>query len=111
MPVTIAQAARSKDTAGIRQRRLVDITGPGSYTPGGEALPANQVALGQIEYLTPVVCRNATTGMVMAMYDYVNQKLQYFWFDATAATAHALVEVAGTTNLSAYVGRTEVIGK
>lgn len=77
MPFTIAQAARSKDTAGIRQRRLLDFTGPASYTTGGETLAANSVGLGTIEHCPDFTISDGTS-VYLARYNRTTGKLQVY---------------------------------
>lgn len=103
---TITQTrSRCKDSAGIRSRRVLEITGPSSYVAGGDPVSASAVFLGKIEYFPPIAAVNAGgTTLRIAFYDYTNEKL--VWFEPTTG-----VEVAAATDLSGYKQVIEVIGK
>lgn len=51
MAYTFTFPGRAKDTAGIRQRRLVTVAGPSSYATGGIAVTPNMFGLGHIEHI------------------------------------------------------------
>jgi hypothetical protein len=63
------------------RKNVVKITGPTSYVTGGEAITAGQFRGGAIEYwpptLMPAISGAATA--VMAQYNYLTGKLQYFY--------------------------------
>lgn len=95
--------ARDIDAAGIRGRRVVKLTGDTLYPTGGYAIAAGDLKLGVIEYFPPVVLSNGSAVRI-GVYDYSTGKLQLFVPNTGA-------EVANNTDLSAFNGRTEVIGK
>lgn len=101
--------ARGMNALGYWIGIIFKITGPSSYTTGGEALVAGDLKLGVIEYVADVVLRNATTSVVIGKFDYTNNKMQFFWGGASASVS--MEEVASTTDLSAYVGRSVAYGK
>lgn len=94
------------------RKTVVKITGPSTYTTGGDAITPGQFRLGAIEYFPDTTCI-ATTGAataVIAVYNYTTAKLQFFWQTGAAAAA-ALPEVDNGTVLSDYTGRALVHGK
>lgn len=94
------------------RKLVVRVVGPNSYTTGGEAITAGQFRLGVIEFIDGGMMINvAGTLAVFAAWNDVSNKLQYFWYDATAATAHAFAEVTNATDLSGFSGRILVYGK
>lgn len=101
--------ARGLNALGYWIGVIFKITGPSSYTTGGEALVASDLKLGVIEYVADVHLRNATTSAVIGRFDYTNNKMQFFWDSASATVP--LEEVASTTDLSAYTGRAVAFGK
>jgi hypothetical protein len=102
---TITQAyARSHDNAGIRARRVIDVQGPASYTTGGDPLEPGEVFLGEIEYFPSVIALESGAAPRLVVYDHINHKL--LWFVPNTAA-----EVSGSTDLSGYSFRVEVIGK
>lgn len=103
MPTLDRTVARDKDTAGNRNRRIVQYNGPASYATGGDPFVAADVALGVIEFMPPVLITDGTTFRV-GIYNYTTQKLQFF-------VPNTNVEVAAAVNLSTFSARIEVIGK
>lgn len=107
MAVTIAIVKRLN--AGNRRQVLADVTGPASYTTGGETLTVaqqNQLfpELGQaatVSFATPTTffqSERNSTGQQLVL-DRTNNKMMFF-----AAGA----EVASTTNLSAVTVRCKI---
>lgn len=92
--------ARDRDVAGKRARRVVQITGPASYTAGGESLTASDLALREVEIFPPVVLWDGSDWRI-GHYDYDNAKLVIF--------DNGFTEASG--DLSSFVGRVEVAGK
>lgn len=76
-------------------------TGPASYVTGGDSFTPGEVKLGQLHFLAIEHPTNGTL-VLLARYDYTNQKVQ--WFDVAGT------EVANATNLSAYSARFEAVG-
>ncbi len=101
----ITQPVRCRDSAGIRTRRVVAITGPASYATGGFACTASELFLGLVEFFPSVVGLDAN-GVTprLFVYDYVNEKIKAFVPNTGA-------EVGGGTDLSGYTFRVEAIGK
>jgi hypothetical protein len=77
MAFGIAAAARKNDTAGIRQRRLLTLTGPALYATGGEAVTPQSLGLGVIEYIPDFWISDGTTAL-LAKFNYTTQKLMVF---------------------------------
>lgn len=101
MPLDLTTIADRHDHSGSKIRKFVRLTGPASYTTGGEALAPLVFGLGKILLLLAEVASNGTD-LRLVQYDYTNQKLK--WFDLAGA------EIANAANLSAYAARAEVIG-
>lgn len=91
--------------AGNSRRRIIDVTGPASYTTGGEALTqANlNVLVGQpgskIGDIQGFQAENSVLGHIVVL-DRANSKVMYW--DGTT-------QIANATNLSAVVARVEII--
>ena len=101
MPLDLTTIADRHDHTGSKTRKLVRITGPASYTTGGETLAPSAFGLSRIVLLLPDHATNGTDLRVV-QYDYVNGRVK--WFDFAGA------EIAATTDLSAYSARVEAIG-
>ena len=104
-----ATARWGKDNRGMSMRSQFSYAGPGAgaggYVTGGEALTAQQIKLGTIEYCPPVLAiatAGAATAIIYA-YNIATGKIQAFWQTGAAAAA-ALPEVDAGTDLSGYVG-------
>ncbi len=102
---TIAQTVRTRDAAGIRARRVLDITGPSSYATGGDPITAGILILGTIEHFPDCIAINAALDTVRLVH-----------FNPTTSTLSWIVpntgnEVADATDLSGYTFRVEVVGK
>jgi len=101
-----------KFVVGSRLGVVADITFDSSYTTGGEDLtPQNLGFRNSLSFFSGGVARNATTGAVEVRHNRTANKIQAFWGDNANAAAAALIEVASTTDLSAYVVRVFAIGK
>ncbi len=92
-----------EDTAGVRDRRIFQYTGPASYVAGGDSLVPAEVKLSQIDFISfenPVdgtpACRHVT-------YDHANGNV--IWFDNAGA------EIAAGVDLSTFSARAEFLGK
>jgi hypothetical protein len=96
MAFTIAGAskARKNDTAGVRQRRLLTLTGPASYATGGEAITPNSVGLGVIEHIPDFTLTDGTT-YYLATLDRANLKLKVLGATGSAGTVTGNVIVGG----------------
>lgn len=94
---------RDLDVAGIRLRRVVQLTGDTSYPTGGYSLTPGDVKLGVIEHFPTVAITDGTT-IRIGVYNYTTQKLQFF-------VPNTNVEVANAVDLSTFSARVEVIGK
>ena len=99
---TLATPVRTEDSAGIRDRRIYQYTGPASYVTGGDSLVPADVKLSVIELVSfenPVsstpACRHVT-------YDHANENV--IWFDQANA------EIANGVDLSSFSARAEFIG-
>lgn len=102
MPTLNYDAVRTRDLAGIRERRVFPYTGPASYATGGESISASDVLLGTIELLPDFHITDGTTVRTM-VYNYTTGKLVAF-------VPNTNVQVANGVNLSTFTGRFEVIG-
>lgn len=98
MPLDLTTIPDRHDRSGGKARKLVRVTGPASYSAGGEAL---DFGLSRVEV---VLANHATNGTVLRLvaWDYTNGKLK--WFDLAGD------EITGATDLSTYSARLEVIG-
>lgn len=104
MAIAISRSvARDLDTAGIRLRRVVGLTGDAAYPTGGYSIIPGDLKLGVIEFF-PVVVITDGTSVRTGVYNYTTQKLQFF-------VPNTNVEVANATDLSTFSARAEVIGK
>lgn len=103
---TITQPFRTFDNAGIRSRRVFAIRGPVVYTAGGFTYTPQQAGLGRIEFFPNVVAVDGAGA---------NPFFLVFNYNATTPRVQVFVgttglEVAGGTDLSAYVWIAEIIG-
>ncbi|MFH1107737.1 MAG: hypothetical protein V1790_00860 [Planctomycetota bacterium] len=102
--------ARARAVFGNRRQSIGKITGPASYTTGGETFAAGDVALGEIEYFAPTFIQTATA-MVMCVYDYTNARLQAFWTKTlTPAGSVAITMTDGSTVVSYAPGGGDLKG-
>ena len=103
MAVSISRThVRNPDGTHTRVRVLARVTGPSSYTAGGEAVAAKDFGLGKLEALIPSsgLAVNATTGTIGWAYNPVTGKIVY--------TDWAGSEQSG--DLSAYKFDVEAVG-
>ncbi len=103
---TITEIVRTRDAAGIRARRVLQVTGPASYTnPGGDPVAANALLLGVNEFVPPQIALDASDANPrLVVYDHTDEVFR--WFVPNTGS-----EVANATDLSGYVFRIEVMGK
>ncbi|HEU4975284.1 MAG TPA: hypothetical protein VFT50_09360 [Baekduia sp.] len=108
-----------KHVLGDLQLIEVDVTPDNSYAIGGEAFTKAELGLDgtghSIVVVFDAVARKVNAGAtadnaVFARYDSANGLLQFFWDDEGGANS-ALVEVDGTTDLSAFSARVKVLVK
>ncbi len=95
---------RSRDTAGIRNRRVGNYTGPAIYATGGDSFAAADVALGDIEMISFAGVARSGTDYRLLYWDAVNDKI--IW-----VVPNTGAEVANATDLSGFSCRFEAIGK
>lgn len=93
---------RTRDLAGIRERRVFGYTGPASYATGGDACSANDMLLGTVEDVDDFIITDGTTYRQVT-YNFTTAKFQIF-------VPNTNVEVAAAVNLSTFTGRFEAIG-
>lgn len=102
MAVTIAVVKRSVE--GNRQTVYADVTGPASYTTGGEDLSQSDLNKllarpgGKIGEVTFFAAEDSTGGHALVL-DRANSKVLYF---------NGTTQIAATTNLSAVTARVAV---
>lgn len=80
---------------------VVKVTGPTTYTTGGDPITAGQFRGGSIEYIAPFGITDGTT-MFIGQYNYTTGKLMFFKQDGSNG---GLVEVGNGVNLSTFIGR------
>jgi hypothetical protein len=97
-----ASAVPLHDKSADRSRRTLKFNGPASYVTGGDPVSGAEVGLGQIHVWPSAVVSNGTASL-LTWHNKTTGKLMYF--DMAGA------EVANGTNLSAYTGYVEIIGK
>jgi hypothetical protein len=90
------------DKSGAKERRVVAYTGPTSYATGGDTLNPESVSLKVIEALVGLSISNGTN-IYSGYYNQTTKKI--LWYSATAT------EITNATDLSAFTGRFEAIGK
>lgn len=91
-----------EDRSGANERRIVPYTGPASYATGGDSLTPQSIKLSKIGALVGLIISNGTA-ILWGYYNQTSQKI--LWYSATGT------EVTNATDLSAYSGRFEAIGK
>jgi hypothetical protein len=103
MAVTITN--KGKVVRGNERVRYVDITGPASYTTGGEALSASDLKAltdtdrGVIGDILQFDAESSTGGHTLVL-DRTNSKIMYF---------NGTTQIANATNLSAVTVRAAVV--
>lgn len=92
-----------RDLTAEAKVRSGKITGPASYTTGGEAVSLeDDLGLSEVWYWAPMILTNGTV-VILGIYDVVNSKLKYF--DMAGA------QIANATDLSLYTTTFFVTGK
>lgn len=102
MPTISKTVARWNDTAGVRNRRIGQYTGPNPYVAGGDPIAPGDVGLGTIEYFSCEPLVNSAPVCLITKYNYATGKLQIF--DMAGAES-------GAVDLSGYTARFEAVGK
>lgn len=102
--ISFTAADRAFDVAGIRRRVIIQYSGPASYVTGGDPFAAADIKLGVIEDIPEQIVANGTPTILCIVYNNVNNTMQFF--DTSTKN-----EVGAGTNLSAYVGRFEAVGR
>ncbi|HET9258275.1 MAG TPA: hypothetical protein VFO16_24180 [Pseudonocardiaceae bacterium] len=92
------------------RKLLVGVTGPSTYTTGGDPLAAGQVRMGVIEYIPPFICTDGTNA-VWGHYNIATGKIQFFWITGAPAGGAVAPEVGNGTALNTMVGRMLVYGR
>ncbi len=92
---------RAEDVWSTHRAILGIYTGPASYVAGGDPFTPGEVKLGQLHVLLIGQPTNGTV-IVLAEYDYTNQKLKLFDL--------AGVEIAPGVDLSTYTTRFVAVG-
>jgi hypothetical protein len=90
------------DKSGAYERRILAYTGPNPYTSGGDTLTPEQCQLGMIAAVLGLLISNGTA-IFWGFWNPTTKKI--LWYSATGT------EVTNATDISAYSGRIEVIGK
>jgi hypothetical protein len=90
------------DKSGAKERRIIAYTGPAVYATGGDSLTPESISLKVIEALVGLLISNGTN-TAWGFYNQTTKKI--LWYTATAT------EVTNATDLSAYTGRFEAIGR
>lgn len=88
--------ARGLNTMGYWVSTLFSIVCDNSYPTGGYSFVANQIKLGAIEYMAPIILANAAgTLALVAQYNYVTNKLQVFQVAGATGQAAKLSVTGG----------------
>lgn len=83
MALTITRNA--PDYTSSRMHRVITITGPSSYSAGGESITAAMCGLSRLDALIFNNCvSNGSNGLRIVTYDHTNSKLQWFEAEGTA---------------------------
>lgn len=96
---------RFRDTAGIRQRRVVTVTGPASYATGGMTIAPADVSLGTIESVGGVGGFLAWSGTAVRLVVYDRTNGKFVWYVPNTGA-----EVAAAQDLSTFSANVELIG-
>lgn len=99
---TINKIGDFQDRSGSYVRRIFQYAGPSSYATGGDSLTPESIGLGKIEALLGLTITNGTN-VYWGHYNRSTKKI--LWYSATAT------EIANATDLSAFTGHFEAIGK
>lgn len=104
MPTLNKNKAIMHDAAGRRLRRVVEYTGPASYTALGDPFAPKDVDLGTFDCAPSAVALDRVgVATRLLVYDYTTAV--YRWFIPSTGA-----EVAGAQDLSAFTVRLEIIG-
>lgn len=95
-------AVQMFDKTGAKERRIVAYTGPVSYATGGDTFNPEAIALKVIEAVVGLRISNGTN-IYFGYYNPTTKKI--LWYSATAT------EITNATDLSAFVGWFEAIGR
>lgn len=93
---------RTRDLAGIRERRVFGYTGPNPYVTGGDPCTASDMLLGTVENVDDFLITDGTSVRLMT-YNYTTGKF-------LAIVPNTNVQVANGVDLSAFTGRFEAMG-
>lgn len=112
MALTVAKVTGADRIEGNKKVKVRTITFDSSYPTGGEALTASTLGFRKVEEVRPHgVFRNTDgTLAVPVSYDHTNSKLLAYQYNGASAGVAQLLEVANTTDLSAFSGRVTVVG-
>lgn len=110
MALTIAAVAGADHVTGNKRVKYRTITFDSSYPTGGESLTATDVGLRKIQSAIPegAFVKTDRTDGVTVHYSISQAKL--LAYQSTTGAPAKLVEVADTTDLSAYAGRVRFEG-
>jgi hypothetical protein len=99
------QVPDSNDRSATKIIRYLLYTGPASYTTGGDIVTADQVGLTAIDFVNVIgnPYNKAGTQMYIASWDYSINSIPWY-------VPNTGVEVAATTNLTAFSCLVEVVG-
>jgi hypothetical protein len=110
----VIEVVRTRDWAGLRNRRVFDVQGPGpssdgstGYVTGGDPVAANVLFLGLAESVPSAIALDtagAGANPRLVVFDHNNLVMK--WFVPNTGN-----EVANATDLSGYRFRLEVAGK
>ncbi len=90
-----------QDKSSHYSRRILQYTGPASYSAGGDSLTPESIGLGRIDAFLTAIASNGSAVRLLT-YDYTTKKVQW-WVPNTGSEA--------TGDLSAYTVRLEILGK
>ena len=99
---TITKLGDFQDRSGSYSRRIFKYTGSIAYATGGDTFNPEAVGLGKIEAILGLTLWNGSA-VLFGFWDQPNKKI--LWYSATST------QVTNGTDISAYVGYLEVIGK
>lgn len=90
------------DRSGSYVRRVFEYVGPTVYSTGGDSFTPESLAMGKIEAVLGLLISN-DSAVLFGYYNRSTKKI--LWYSATST------QVTNATDLSAYKGLFEVIGK
>lgn len=108
--VTSVPGVAQPQVVGHMKQRLVDIGFAGTYTPGGDALPAGRFGFSKVYAFEPQGLARAAAGTTgdTAHYDYATGKLQLF--EAGAAAGPGAEKGSGEAVITGQTLRAFVYG-